>query len=244
MVPPKLAVTVSEPNLAAAFSLHPLVEVVQGEPETGAASWSQGDWRRSLAIGAPAEVRGLIETMDNNPMVCCDRFSVPGPMATLALLALAPAARAGIVASPPRLSLSHPPEPSMTEFLSEAGVPSWHAQAGAGGALCRASARFALPPGCSKDEVGAAFGECYDRAFFVRIEEGDPTGLALAFVRLEFEAGDLIVSAAADPLGKAGPAQCVHAFNVMCGFVESLGVTDPVRLAPPPPGPPGPPRSI
>lgn len=225
-----VVVTVADPGLAAAFSRHPEIRLEAGEPTRGEASWKQGTWARSIARGSDAEVRGLVEVIDNNPMVCCDDFATPGPMATVALLALAPAARASMLGSPVRLAFSHDPEPSLSGFLDEAGISQWHGEASGGGKVCRASARFTPSQGSSRSDLEAAYAEYYDRAFFVRTGQADPTGSASGYVWLKFDGDDVLASAAADAQGKAGAAQVVHAFNVMCGFVESLGVTDPRDL--------------
>jgi len=59
----------------------------------------RAQWRRlSLGLG-PSPVRGLIELIDNNPLVCADDASAPGAIATLALIALGPLARAGLIRS-------------------------------------------------------------------------------------------------------------------------------------------------
>lgn len=219
----------ADSGLAAAFSRHPKVCAVVGEPASGVVSWSQGTWHRSIGVGCKAEVRGLVETIDNNPMVCCDSFAVPGPAATMALLALAPASRAGLVGPGAELRVSLGPEPEFDAFLFEADVPQC-TTSDFESELCAAEARFSLTPGSCLADLEAAYREYYDRAFYVRLGDHNPSGTAFASVRLANFDGSAVVTAAADPRGKAGASQVVHAFNVMCGFVESLGVTDPCDL--------------
>lgn len=69
------------PVLRALLSSHPQVALLP-EP-TLHLQWSQGERQREVLDDALAcDLRGLVEIVDNNPMVCADRFAVPGPAAT------------------------------------------------------------------------------------------------------------------------------------------------------------------
>jgi len=198
----------------------------------------EGDVERELDEGSVAAdgSYGLIELMDNNPLVCAQRASVPGALATLGLICLGPLARAEMLAEKPTI------EPSFgvdgAELAAalrlegfEEGVrllPSAGERVGLVSVRCTAALRAR-----SAGDVGELFAELYGRSFFVRPanvlgEEqlsGSPFATySLDAARLEAE-GILEVRAAADADGKCGAAQMVHMFNVMAGFEEDLGLS-------------------
>ena len=67
----------------------------------------QGETVREVRVGDPtAEIFGLIELVDNNPLVCATTASIPTPAGTLALIALGPVCLAGVALRPPILQLN------------------------------------------------------------------------------------------------------------------------------------------
>src|SRR4051812_41340938 len=86
------------PHLQALFASHPRVTSVVVEDQPESVIWKAGDWRRSIFIGHPGcDLRGVVELMDNNPLVCADVFSLPTPAGTLASLAIGPLSEAGLI---------------------------------------------------------------------------------------------------------------------------------------------------
>lgn len=66
-----------------------------------------GDRSREVRQGDPsAEVFGLMELVDNNPLVCADVASIPSPAATLVSIALGPVLLAGASLVPPIIQLN------------------------------------------------------------------------------------------------------------------------------------------
>jgi N-acetyl-gamma-glutamylphosphate reductase len=64
---------------------------------------------RTISRGdSSAELYGLVEMIDNNPLVCADSFSLPGPAAMLASIALGPVIDAGLPKDRPILHFSFP----------------------------------------------------------------------------------------------------------------------------------------
>lgn len=91
---------------AVAPSVSPSAYRVDGEAPSGI-RFQQGAWERRIEADRPdLPVKGLIELMDNNPIVCADEMSVPGPASTLALIALGPLLRAGAPLEPPSIAFS------------------------------------------------------------------------------------------------------------------------------------------
>ncbi len=183
--------------------------------------------------------------MDNNPMVCADAVSVPSPASTLALIALGPVAKAGLIAEPPSIVTDFEADPDeVGEWLSMEGWTSGaHLQVGplASGAVLAVTAMMAVLPPADSGSIEDLYDECFGRSFFVRRWSGpgwEPNradATPYAYFRLDFSpeqgsaslAGLLSVRVAADRDGKCGAAQIVHAMNVMAGFEESLGIAEP-----------------
>lgn len=206
--------------------------------------FEQHGWVREVFFGHP-EVEGpygLIEIMDNNPLVCADRASCPGPAATLALIALNPLIRAGILVEKPSILFS------FEEYLAEV-EPALKRLEWAQGA--KVAVRKEDLDGCVKamitatirtpqnpQDVDDLYEEIYGRAFFVRkaspgddlvsLTRGRPFAMYMLSLDMEFspqETASLRSEVVSSIHGKAGCAQLVHMMNVMAGFEEDLGVT-------------------
>lgn len=177
------------------------------------------------------ELRGLVEIVDNNPMVCADRFAVPGPSATLALIALSPLARAGILVGRPTVASKGALEelPAIKALLADLGfVEGVSIEATDEPGRCEVLAT--IQPATPLD-LEALFDEAYGRSFYVRMvpdaHVAEVAGRPYAACSVQAEAPDrLRISVVADPEGKCGAAQMVHAMNVMAGFEEDLGIPE------------------
>lgn len=214
---------------------HPGVELVPGSaPELGLSFGG-----REVRVGdASAPIAGLMELIDNNPVVCARCVSVPDPASTLALIGLGPLIRAGLLTDTPTLLTNFPlDEAKVDAFLALAGWSEGCVSASEDvdlGGILAASTMGEIETPTDWDEIDALYDECFGRAFFVRrVEEGDWSVEIVAdqmFVayRLRVSVGESTSLVTAQlmgtPAGKLGPAQIVHAFNIMCGFEESLGI--------------------
>lgn len=217
---------------------HPLVKVDQSVKPEGLLSF-QTNRPRSIGRSGSGEIGGLVELMDNNPLVCADSAWVPSPAGTLALIALGPIIEAGIVVEDPAIILSFPEEDEET-ILNDLRTVGWE-----GGITLQAenhdmgSVRGAYVLAKIKnpddfDEIDEIYNERYSRSFLVRREEDAEwvpslvEGQPFACYRLELSEGSpnsiLAIHVIADTNGKLGAAQVVHMMNVMCGFEESLGI--------------------
>ncbi len=228
-------------ELNALLSAHPKVSsVVEVDVASFGLRWDQGPWRREIKVGDPAcSLKGLVEVLDNNPLVCADMFSVPGPVATLGLIALAPLISSGLlVESPTVLTNLRAEDTDVAPFLEDLG---WHdgitihsedvelAGVGAATALCVVRTPERL------EDIDDLYEEAYGRAFFVHRDEESEwdvnhvAGGPNAIFRLRINADEphslLRIQVLADKEGKCGAAQVVHAFNIMAGFEESLGTS-------------------
>lgn len=234
-----LSVSANEPNLANLLRIHPRVTEVHLADSPVALSWDQNGWKREIRIGDPGQpLKGLVELMDNNPLVCADSMSLPGPAATLALVALGPVLDAGIVIEAPTfLTNIEADEDEIGLFLTtvgwEEGVTVMGEPKDMEGVVA-ATAICAIKPPERLDDIDDIFEERYSRSFFVRRDESAEwhvqvvQGKPWAAYRLRIAPDEpnslLTIQVMADGNGKCGAAQVVHAFNVMCGFEESLGV--------------------
>lgn len=213
---------------------------VQAEPGSARLpiEFDQGDWHRALTSGAEGGFRGLVELMDNNPLVCADTFSVPDPGATLALVGLGPLIRAGLLVESPSVIASFELDEELVDgYLAEAGWPGgarYHSEHQPEGQVLALNAMALIETPEDLDTIDALYEEVYGHSFFVRrTEEGEwdidlVEGKPYAAYRLRITQGNphslLTIQTMADRNGKVGAAQLVHAFNVMAGFEESVGV--------------------
>ena len=225
-----------------AGSSNPLIsELLRSHPRIEPVSSSQVGiefGQRSVAPSC-AEVGGLIELIDNNPLVCAAEAWVPSPAGTLALLALGPIAEAGLLIEAPAVLASFP-DADQALIERELLSANWE-----GGIMLQTEnhdlgsvrgvyvvAKIRNPD--SFDDLDEIYRERYARSFFVR-ERGDAewtkelvVGTPFAYYYLEPSPGEseslLSIHVMADINGKLGAAQYVHMMNVMCGFEESLGI--------------------
>ncbi|MBI5706246.1 MAG: hypothetical protein HZC36_04580 [Armatimonadetes bacterium] len=228
------------PGLEGLLRAHPRIDEVRaGSSKT--LEFSLDGWRRSIQIGnQAAEVAGLLETLDNNPLVCADVVSVPSPGATLALIALAPLARSGLLQESPLVQATIPiDEDEFEAFLDDEG---WKGGFSLdcdpmdlrGAAACTVMAVVPTPDRI--EDLDAIFDEFYGRSLYVRNDADSPWDVELVLgkpyalyrLRITEDAPNslLTVQAMADLNGKCGAAQMVHAMNVMCGLEESLGISE------------------
>ena len=228
----------SDPRVLTLLRSHTRVQTVE-EGGQGGIEFIQYGRVRSVRVNDPsAELRGLVELMDNNPLVCGDHVSVPGPTATLGLIALAPLALAGLLTEEPTLiSNDDSDDGELAALLAESGWPGVviisHEVADLGGAVA-ATAMAEIANMEDFEEIDALYEERYSRSFFVhRDEDADwhvqlVLGKADAYYRLRLTPGVtnslLTIQVMADANGKCGAAQLVHCMNVMAGFEESLGI--------------------
>lgn len=224
---------------------HPRLRLAEGDPRDELCFEREDGWKRSVTTGQPeAEVAGLIELIDNNPVVCADVVSVPSPAATLALIALGPIARAAILADEPLIQTNAPVEgdDSLYPFLQGMGLRDQVTCEESGTDLGSVYAATVLAPVETPDDpsdLDALYEEALGGKFFVRRNEQSEWDTELvsrktyAVYRLRITPDEptslLRIQVMADRDGKCGAAQRLHALNVMAGFEETMGV--PVSLA-------------
>ncbi len=226
----------SSPAVLALLSRHPRVQRVDAGRSSGV-EFIHGGRRRDVQVGnVQAEVYGLLESVDNNPIVCADRISVPGPAATLALLAVGPISQSGLLIDPPVVALNFEDDgiEAKEALLAGAGEITLHSEPIDLGSVLAATAMASIRTPDEIDDLDGLYEERYGRSFFVRRDEGGDwvaalvAGKPFAVYRLRISTGAphslLSVRVMADRDGKCGAAQVVHAMNVMCGFEESLGL--------------------
>lgn len=230
------------PALSELLERHPQVAVEAGETAPQEAiNFSQGSWERSVDI-VPSGTAGLIELMDNNPMVCSDRVGIPSPSGTLALIAVGPLIRAGLLVEAPTLMFGFDVTEEM-ETESWLQTMDWHEGASVVGAPQDTGSVLALTAMAVIDTTAFApnyevidelYEESYGRSFFVHEAGNEPWDTSLvadkahAVYRLGITPDApyslLRIQVMADKDGKCGAKQFVHAMNVMAGLEESIGI--------------------
>lgn len=234
----RLLAASGDPAVARLLAGHPFVDLVPGGPASGLA-FDQGTWSRRVYVGRMDEdQRGILEIMDNNPLVCADSMSVPSAGATLAMIALGPLAAGGLIADSPTIVTTEPLDEAEVAALMEPlgwmGGSYAHFEPQTGLPVAAATVMVAIHTPPDLDDIDALYEERYDRTFYVRRDETSEWDAALvagrsyALYRLRIAPDEgtslLTVRVIADREGKAGAAQVVHAMNVMAGFEESLGI--------------------
>lgn len=230
--------TSADPQVRAMLARHPRVaKVAPGDRD--ALAFRMGPWERRVVVGGSREPHyGLMELMDNNPVVCADVVSVPSPASTLALIALGPLAAAGmLVESPTFLLNAEADEDELDAALATAGWSggvAFHAEAMDFDGVLAGTAIAAIHTPEDLDDIDALYDERFGRSFFVRRDEesewdarlvkGAPWALYRLRIAPDAPHSLLTIRVMADAEGKAGAAQLVHAMNVMAGYEESLGI--------------------
>lgn len=234
----RLVAASGDPAVVRLLARHPFVDLTPGGPERGVV-FTQGNWDRRVDVARMDEdQRGILEIMDNNPLVCADSMSVPSAGATLAMIALGPLASGGLIADSPTIVTTEPLEEAEIDALME--PLGWfegsyvHSEPQPFGNVAAATIMVAIHTPADPDDVDALYEERYDRTFFVRRDEDSVWDVGLvaskpfALYRLLLAPDEgtslLTIRVIADRDGKGGAAQVVHAMNVMAGFEESLGV--------------------
>jgi N-acetyl-gamma-glutamylphosphate reductase len=223
-----------------------LYQILESHPGVELRSFDQGGAGR-LEFGSNGKTRtvserecteirpfGLVELMDNNPLVCAEASACTSAAGTLALIATGPLIRAGILK---RASLQFNFPATTSAVQCGLATEGWHGEVEVGDARGPGDV-FLLD--CLADvsegsEVEAIYDECFARTFFVQRQSGsiEPDAVAntpnahyvLRASDNEANGACLRVQVAASPEGKCGAAHLVHMFNVMCCFEEDLGLT-------------------
>ena len=227
-----------DPHARELLHKHPRVAIVEDDGLRGI-RYDVGSWKRIVSAGRPElPTSGLVELMDNNPMVCADEVSVPDPVSTLALIGAGPLAWSGVVLEAPTVISSIPGDTELVgAFLATAGWKdgvTLHTESRDLGGVAAATVMVAVATPGDLSEIDDIFEERYGRSFFVRRDETSEwspdlvRGRNFALYRLRITPGDdaslISIQVIADLKGKCGAAQLVHAMNVMAGFEESLGL--------------------
>jgi N-acetyl-gamma-glutamylphosphate reductase len=228
----------SDPEILRLLRDHPRIARAETSSEAGL-QFEIGAWQRQVKVGDPMEPQhGLIELMDNNPIVCADALSVPSPASTLALIALGPITQAGLVVEAPTMVVNfEADEDDVAAFLRTQGWDegiTLHCDPAELEGVYAATVIAAIRTPSDLDEIDELYSERYVRSFYVRNDNDSPWHIGLvkghphAVYRLRIAPDDpislLTIVVMADRNGKCGAAQVVHAMNVMTGLEESLGI--------------------
>ena len=214
------------------------------------------DARGGGGESGPGMPFGLIEHMDNNPLVCADLARTPDAAQTLALIVLGPLLKTGLILEPPVLVLDAPTDEgtilealrtedsafeAITLSIEEPVHPSVRRAHAVVAVRDPFPARGHLPTPTDFEEFDEMYEERYGRALYVRRNESDgwsPKNVGdrpWAEYRLRISPGEalsgggaslLTVTAMGDLRGKLGAAQILHTMNVMANFEESLGIPE------------------
>lgn len=236
-----LHVETDSPEAALLLERHPEVASVALSSSGPIIAWQSPGWNRRIWVDQPSVPHsGLVELCDNNPMVCADEFSMPGLEATLALIGLGPLLSAVAPIADPVVIYSFPYSGNdLSPWLSTVGYQGGvtiaedvqdlgHVAA----AVCMAE----IPAPSDVAELDEIFEERFGRSFYVRRTGPENWHVdavihrPFALYRLRYtpdeRSGLVTIQVMLDRNGKGGAAQAIHAFNVMNGFEESVGIPE------------------
>ena len=176
--------------------------------------------------------------MDNNPLVCADALSIPSPAATLALIALAPLAQAGLIEESPAIIVNTDADEAELESalvrVGWSGGFALHSEPVDLEGVLAATVMVAIPSSVEREDLFGLYDERYERSFYVRKDQSSvwdrnlvvdqPFALYRLGLAIDEPTSLLTIRVLASRDGKCGAAQAIHAMNVMCGFEESLGI--------------------
>jgi hypothetical protein len=230
------------PGLGDLVKAHPRVE--RSQPHSPyALEFTQSGRNRRITIGCKPQLQlGIVEIVDNNPLICADEVWLPRPSSTLVLLAAMPWVRAGLLRSIRSVEIESPTEkPEVLQCLNAIGVdgeieviPRTHCLQ----EVLEVSVLMTMKLGLRSDEVEEVFNSIYGNSFFVRsfsdrdrTNQVHNTAIAGYTWNLVETQGvqEIAVIIAADRNGKCGASQIVHTMNVMAGYEESLGIDSSLR---------------
>ncbi|MBN8689870.1 MAG: hypothetical protein J0L72_03645 [Armatimonadetes bacterium] len=219
-----------------AVSEHPQVQM-SGDSDSPDIHFVQGNWARTILIDSvDSDCRGLVELIDNNPMVCTEVFALPDPLGILGSIAVGPLARAGLIVEEPVLIGNVPGELDNLHLLLadlgwDGGVAYQQEPVETGSAYAL-TALVKVETQAAEGQIELLYRECFERSFFVRESQSEDWDTALvsgkpfAIYRIRITEGDqhsiVTVQVLSDKHGKCGAAGAIHALNVMVGFEESL----------------------
>src|SRR5688572_29096795 len=158
--------------LRSCLERHPFVAIQSFEEQSAnRMEFSTNRPRRVFQGNPTVELYGLTELMDNNPLVCADEASVTGAAASLVMVALGPLAKAELIASMPAVALNFgPATDEIDTALSGEGWDGGSVIATEDGdpdvLIAECICEIRVPD--SIEEIGALYGECFGRSFFVR----------------------------------------------------------------------------
>jgi N-acetyl-gamma-glutamylphosphate reductase len=200
---------------------------------------STGHVRRLLSGQPNIEQYGLLELMDNNPVVCAEEVSLPSLAASLFLIALGPLLLSGLVTESPSFITNLACDQS--EIQAAAGTVGWHQDVDvmteplevSGTAL---GTGLAVVRSISDPEEFAAFYlERFGKSGVIRVGgglewspdqvRGKPLAIYRVSVSPDMPHSLLSVQVMADATGAFQRAQLITAMNVMYGFEDELGLT-------------------
>jgi len=228
----------ASPIIRELLAQHPRIGRVEVGDSFGVC-FQQATWSREVRIGdTKADLYGLVEVIDNNPLVCADMISVPGKAATLALIALAPLVHAGLVTDSPVLVFNFPTDDEeVARALEREGLKTGvavHSEPLDLGGVLAASVMVSIETPEDLDEIDFLYNEQFGRSFYVRRDETSEWApdvvrdkpFAVYRIRISPDEPNslLTIRLLSDPDGKCGTSQVIHAMNVMCGFEETLAV--------------------
>lgn len=227
-------------QLADSLALHPRVSSVKQDSQVRGLRFDVDGRSRSVDVGASqSEFFGLLELMDNNPLVCADEMSIPSLGPSLALICLGPLLLSGLVKEAPVFVSNLPLD--LSEIESALKTVNW-----SGGVAVQtepvevdgvafATGMAVIDSLDDPEELADLYQERFGKSGIVRLasaEEWHPeqvAGRPCAYLRISVvpdQPHSLVsIKTMCDTTGAFETAQIINALNIMCGFEDDLGIS-------------------
>jgi hypothetical protein len=218
---------------------HPRVDRAIHEPGLSGLRFDGAEGPRLIEIGnAASPFYGLVELMDNNPLLCTDRMSIPSLAGSLALICLGPLLLSGLVQEPPSFITSL--EVQESELYEGAAGVGWTEgltiqtepveSEGAAFATGMAVIESIEHP----EELADLYEERFAKSPLIRMHSdpdwsvpmvaAQPKSIYRIVVSVDEPTSLVSVRAMCDSTGRFQACQLIYAMNVMCGFEDDLGL--------------------
>ncbi len=239
--------TTGDDRLAELLSHHPRIGLVAtNDDPTVLTLESPGRSRRLHIADARVEQYGLLELMDNNPIVCADDISIPSLAASLFLITLGPLLLSGLVVEPPSFVTNL--NCHGTDLARAVRSVGWDdevdimTEAVHVGGIALATGIAVIQSVSDPEELAEFYLERFGKSPLIRMEgstewspqlvEGKPLAIYRITVNPDEPTSLVSVKAMVDFTGAFQAAQMVTAMNVMYGFEDEMGlVQSPIRQA-------------
>jgi hypothetical protein len=227
-------------HVAKFLERHPRIAFSDDLCESAGVIFEKAERQREVGVGRDdwAEF-GLLELMDNNPLICADKMSIPTLAASLSLIVLGPILLSGLVMESPSFVTNLTTDED--EIATALRTTGWdegvtvRTEPEVAPEIAMATGIAVIQNVSDPEEIAELYEERFGTSALIRqATEGDwiqalvaTKPLAIYRISLATDQPTSLLSVRViwDRSGVFHAAQIVNAMNVMLGFEDTLGIT-------------------